>query len=195
MGSGYPPTYMTRVECWLTLRTHAAAPVVTVLDGAGNVAATLPASEIQAVSGGYRIHLNNPAQTMSPWFVISATPPAAPTITASPNPIPVSGGATTGQTTISWNAPGYATVEVHLNSPDGPLMTSAGSSGSVPTGLSVTDGMRFYLVDPSTHTELAMVAVFLNIRHKGVPERPGPVKRPASQPAGAQSSTSGPKPL
>ncbi len=194
MGSGYPPTYMTRVECWLTLRTAATAPVVSVLDGAGNVAATLPASEIQAVSGGYRIHLNDPGQTPSPWFVISATPPAAPSISASPNPIPVTGGSSTGQTTISWNAPGYAAVEVHWNAPNGPLMAS-GPSGSVPTGPGVTDGTRFYLVDASTHTELAMVAVFLNIRHKGVPERPGRVKRPQSEPARGAPAAAGPKPL
>jgi hypothetical protein len=40
----------------------------------------------------------------------------------------------------------------------------------------VTDGMRFYLVDPATQSELAMVPVFLNIRHMGAPERPGPTK-------------------
>jgi len=36
-----------------------------------------------------------------------------------------------GQTTISWNAPGYTAVEVHSGAPDGPLVIAGGSSGSV----------------------------------------------------------------
>jgi len=178
MDGGYAPTYMTRVECWLTLRTASTAPVVSVLDGAGNVAATLPSSEIQAVAGGYRIHLNGAGQANSPWFVITATPPPAPTMTASPNPIPVTGGASVGQTTISWNAPGYSSIEVHLTTPDGPVMASGGSTGSAQTGVWVADGTRFYLVDASTHTQLAMLPVSLKIRHKGIPPRYGPGKRP-----------------
>jgi len=163
MSSGYPPTYMTQVECWLTLRTHATAPAVSALDGTGKVAAALPASEIQAVAGGYRIHLNGNGQTMSPWFVFSAMPPTPPAITADPNPIPVAPGSSAGQTTISWNAPGYDAIEVRLNSPGGPLVASSGSSGSV--SQSVTNGMRFCLVDASTHTELAVLTVLLRARH------------------------------
>ncbi|HTP89585.1 MAG TPA: hypothetical protein VMJ34_21700 [Bryobacteraceae bacterium] len=75
MNSGYTPTFMSRTECWLTLRTAATSIAVTALDGAGNVIATLPDSQIQAVTGGFRIHLNAPGQAMSPWFVITATQP------------------------------------------------------------------------------------------------------------------------
>jgi hypothetical protein len=154
-----------------------------VLDGAGNAAATLPASEVQAVTGGYRIHLNGTGQTMSPWFAVSATPPQPASIIASPNPIVVTSGST-GQTTIAWNAPGYAAVEVHSGSPDGPLVISAGSSGSVLTGPGVTRGMRFYLVDPATQTELAMVTVLLDIHRIRVPHPPKRVKSPLGQTGG-----------
>ncbi|MDR3719123.1 MAG: hypothetical protein P4K98_09995 [Bryobacteraceae bacterium] len=165
MSSGYSPTYMTRVECWVTVRTQATAPTVEVLDGAGKVAATLPASEIQPVTGGYQIHLNGTGQAMSPWFVFSATAPAAPSISASPNPIPVTAGSSAGQTTLAWNAPGYDAVEVHQNAPGGPLIASSGSSGTFTTGAWVTNGMRFYLVDAATHTELAVLTVTLRARH------------------------------
>ncbi len=59
----------------------------------------------------------------------------------------------------------------------------------------MTDGMRFYLVDPSAGIEVAMLAVFLNSRHKGVPERPGPIQRPQPQTSDAPPSIQRVKPL
>lgn len=76
----------------------------------------------------------------------SLTPPA---LTASPNPIPVTGGASLGMTTISWVAPGADAVEVHINSPGGALFASGGNRGSAQTGLWVPDGTTFYLQDVS----------------------------------------------
>ena len=67
-------------------------------------------------------------------------------LTASPNPIPVTGSAY-GITTISWNAPNAANVEVHVSSPNGPLLASGGNQGSAQTGLWVADGTTFYLQD------------------------------------------------
>jgi hypothetical protein len=55
--------------------------------------------------------------------------------------------------------------------------------------------MRFYLVDPSAGIEVAMLAVFLNSRHKGVPERPGPIQRPQPQTSDAPPSIQRVKPL
>jgi len=75
--------------------------------------------------------------------------PAAPFLTASPNPIPVTGGANFGVTTISWIAPGAPAVQVRVNSPDGGLLASGGERGSVQTGLWVADGTIFYLQDVS----------------------------------------------
>ena len=77
------------------------------------------------------------------------------TITANPNPVPVAPGATLGQTTISWNAPGSSGVEVHVMSANGTLFAEGGSTGSAPTGDWVSNGMAFVLVDATTHAVLA----------------------------------------
>ncbi len=78
MDTGYTPTFMERVECWVTLETSATSISVAALDGAGNVAGVLPASQIQRVKRGYRIHLNGDGQAMSPWFVVTAVQPVSP---------------------------------------------------------------------------------------------------------------------
>jgi hypothetical protein len=69
-------------------------------------------------------------------------------LTASPNPIPATGGAL-GTTTIRWTAPNVQTIEVRVGSPSGELLTYGGSKGSVTTGAWVTDGATFYLQDVS----------------------------------------------
>jgi hypothetical protein len=86
------------------------------------------------------------------------------TITASPNPIPVTSG--DGTTTISWNVPFSTLVQIRINSPNGPLFAYSGSSGSMQTGPWVTDGMTFYLQtanagDQAAGTTLATVVVHL----------------------------------
>ena len=68
-------------------------------------------------------------------------------ISAVPNPIPVTGGATVGTATISWKAPNAQVIEIHVGSPSGALFTTFGSKGSMTTGAWVTDGMTFYLQD------------------------------------------------
>jgi hypothetical protein len=82
---------------------------------------------------------------------INAPCPAAvpPSLTASPNPIPVTGSAVLGMTTISWMAPGVEAVEVRIGSPNGVLFADGGSRGSAQTGVWVPDGMTFYLQDVS----------------------------------------------
>ncbi|MCC6366528.1 MAG: hypothetical protein IT165_23670 [Bryobacterales bacterium] len=75
--------------------------------------------------------------------------PTAPSLTASPNPITVTGDADLGMATISWNAPGAEAVEVRVNGTDGPLLVSGGDRGSAQTGPWVADGMTFYLQDVS----------------------------------------------
>jgi hypothetical protein len=72
MNGGWQPTFMERVEAWVTLRTAARSITVTPLDGAGNELDALPSSEIAPIRGGFRIHVNGDAQQSSPWFVISA---------------------------------------------------------------------------------------------------------------------------
>ena len=74
LNGGMPPTWMERVEAYVTLRTHATSIVVSVLDGAGEPAGELPESEIERVTGGFRIHLN----AASPWYAITAIQPSPP---------------------------------------------------------------------------------------------------------------------
>ena len=72
---------------------------------------------------------------------------------ASPNPILLAAGQTTGTTTLSWNAPGHPKVVVFVNAPDtmnGTQMTGiSGSKGSAKTGSWAKNGMKFYLQDAS----------------------------------------------
>jgi parallel beta-helix repeat protein len=74
-------------------------------------------------------------------------PSVGPSLTASPNPILVTGSTTVGTTTLSWNAPYAQVIEIHVGSPDGPLLTRMGNRGSVQTGAWVTDNTAFYLQD------------------------------------------------
>lgn len=86
------------------------------------------------------------------FFTTSGASPATgdlSTLSASPNPIPVDAGATAGTTTISWNAPNSSVIEIHVNSPDGPIFTHNVNSGSMATENWVTNGMVFYLQDVS----------------------------------------------
>jgi hypothetical protein len=82
---------------------------------------------------------SNSGTTVETWI--------GPLLTASPNPIPVTGNDFLGSTTISWSAPDAQVVEVHIGSADGPLFTRMGSRGSAQTGKWVPDGETFYLQD------------------------------------------------
>jgi hypothetical protein len=70
-------------------------------------------------------------------------------ISASPNPI-VNPSGGYGQTTISWNAMNATSVEIHVDSPTGPLFAAGSPTGSMQTGMWVTDGMEFFLQDTSS---------------------------------------------
>ncbi len=71
---------------------------------------------------------------------------------ATPGLVPDPGNTGLGTATLFWNAAGSSGVEVHVNSPDGPLFAQAGASGSASSGNWITDGMRFYLQDTSSGT-------------------------------------------
>jgi hypothetical protein len=74
-------------------------------------------------------------------------------MTAVPNPIPVTDGAF-GTATISWTAPNAQIVEIHVGSPSGALFTHNTNTGSMSTEAWITDGMTFYLQDVSTGQSL-----------------------------------------
>src|SRR5208283_758386 len=82
-------------------------------------------------------------------------------LTASPNPIVIAPGAVVGETTISWNAPGSSSVEIHVTRATGTLFAEGGSAGSAPTGVWVTNGMVFVLLDATTRAVLATTTVTL----------------------------------
>ena len=91
-------------------------------------------------------------------------------LTASPNPIPVSGSAPYGMTTLSWSAPGVEVVDVRIGAPDGKLLVTAGNRGSLQTGAWVTEGTTFYLQDvtggkPLT-TDNTLAMLVLHLQHK-----------------------------
>ncbi len=73
--------------------------------------------------------------------------PVAASLTASPNPIPVTGAVHLGATTLAWNAPDAERIEIRMGAPDGPLFTTMGNRGSIQTGPWVSNGTVFYLQD------------------------------------------------
>ncbi|MGA7410633.1 MAG: FG-GAP-like repeat-containing protein [Bryobacteraceae bacterium] len=112
-----------------------------------------------------------------------------PFIWATPNPIPVPPGSVLGMTTIQWNVPAVGewftttqvSVEIHVNSPTGPLFASGGNSGSATTGEWVTDGMTFYLQDVTGNKALtasgtiATVVVHLQQQQAVFTANPNPI--------------------
>ena len=67
---------------------------------------------------------------------------------ANPNPIYTSNSYGLGETTLTYNAPStVSTTQVHIGSPTGPQLGQGGNSGTMATGLWVTNGMKFYLQD------------------------------------------------
>lgn len=79
---------------------------------------------------------------------VAGQPPSGQQIlTATPNPVLVTSGSL-GMTNLNWSAPGSVqSVELHVNAPNGPLLTGGGQSGTAQTGQWVPDGMTFYLQD------------------------------------------------
>ena len=88
--------------------------------------------------------------------VLTPVPVPGVSFSANPTAVPVNAGSTVGQTTLSWNAPGYSSLQIFAN---GSLFANVGSSGSAATGNWVSDGMDFSLVDPATSSPLSTVTV------------------------------------
>jgi hypothetical protein len=71
------------------------------------------------------------------------------TLTANPNPLTTCDGTGVGQTVLNWSTTNVSQIEIHVDSPSGPLFASGGSSGSLATGKWVSNGMSFYLQNVS----------------------------------------------
>jgi hypothetical protein len=94
----------------------------------------------------------------------------AGSITASPNPIRVCADALTGVTNLSWTSNGTTIVEVHVDSPAGPLLSRTGSSGSTTTGDWVVNGQVFYLQDVSHDEPLTPLTTIASVTVKHTQE-------------------------
>jgi hypothetical protein len=100
--------------------------------------------------------------------IMVVEPQSGVAFNANPNPIVSLSG--TGITTLTWDAPGHTRLEIFVGSVTGDQMTGAmGSTGFTRTGDWVTDGMRFFLVDLTTHTAIASLIV-----HVSASETPAP---------------------
>jgi hypothetical protein len=106
-------------------------------------AAALAVLDVQIPPGNVIVYRALPADTIFGEVPASGN---GTSLTASPNPIPVTGSAL-GTTTISWNAPNATYIEIHIGSPNGPLFVWSANHGSAQTGPWVADGTTFYLQD------------------------------------------------
>lgn len=79
-------------------------------------------------------------------------------IIAEPNPIrlPCQFSLGIGATTLQWTSTGTDAVEVHVGTPDGPLLSRGGPSGNAVTAKWVSDGMLFYLQNVSGQLPLTL---------------------------------------
>ena len=84
---------------------------------------------------------------------------------AQPNPVRVYSGGKYGITTLTWNPGKPRMVEVHVNSPDGPLFARTAGSGTASTGPWVADGMVFYLEDVSQGAPVTLATTTVHLIH------------------------------
>jgi hypothetical protein len=89
-----------------------------------------------------RVQVPNIAESAS-FYVDPATLPDV----AQRTTIAVQPGQICGTAYLIWDAPTARIVEIHVGSPDGPLMARVGNRGKASTGAWVVDGMSFYLQD------------------------------------------------
>ena len=96
-----------------------------------------------------------------------------------------------GQATITWKAiTGVTSVEIHANSPDGLLIGKGGATGSIDSGLVLTNGMLLYL-QPATGVPLSfqytMATFLIGPGGTGTPPLITFAANPTSIPAGSSS--------
>jgi hypothetical protein len=72
LNRGTGPVWMERVESLITLKTQAKGLRVYPLSGSGARLTALGEKDVQAVAGGFRIHLQGDGQAMAPWFEIES---------------------------------------------------------------------------------------------------------------------------
>ena len=137
------------------------------------------------IYGQIRDFLNKPLPPLSLLPVNSSE------FSASPNPIDVTDGSGLAQTTLYVNAPpGVLSVEIHLGSPDGPLLSHTGPVAIVPTKKWVTDGMVFYLQDVTQRgLQRTLATVTANFSKVSFEARPAYVLASGNPPLGQTTLT------
>jgi hypothetical protein len=107
---------------------------------------------LQNVSNGLPLTAANTLATVT-LTALSTTPSGS--ISASPNPFtPNSQGL--GQTTLTWTSAGTTKVEIHVDTPNGNMLTSSGpGTFSAATGQWVQNGQIFYLQNVSNGLPLS----------------------------------------
>ncbi len=94
-------------------------------------------------------------------YTVPTPPPGQGVLNIVPDPITPPPGTALGQAQLIWNAPGFAQVQIRVGSPQGPVMANGGSEGIAATGMWVSNGLTFFLVDASGNT-LATATAQLN---------------------------------
>ncbi|MGA7412666.1 MAG: Ig-like domain-containing protein [Bryobacteraceae bacterium] len=135
------------------------------------------------------------ASTSNTVDVVVTQPSSQALLTAVPNPLVVLAPATVGTATLQWSAPAATTIELHVTSPDGPLLAEGGSSGSASTGTWVSDGMLFYLQDTtggkplSATNTLAVAAIAVRQQSSSFFAAPNPIPNAAGSVVSALGET------
>ena len=88
------------------------------------------------------------------------------TIKADPNLIRVCGEEELGVTTLSWDCADTTLVEVHVNSPNGPLFSRGGPAGRGTTHKWVGHNTVFYLQDVSNGQPLTPLSTLASVTVK-----------------------------
>jgi hypothetical protein len=107
---------------------------------------------------------------------------------ATPNPVMICDGATTTAVRLNWDAPTVQTTEVRFGAPDGWVLASGGSQGTVETGDWISEGFTFYLVNPANRGVLGKETIRFTAEGCGprLYIRPNPIR--ACDPEGVGSA-------
>jgi glucose/arabinose dehydrogenase len=105
--------------------------------------------------GGSWYHNINAPPTNTDYVANFWKRPAYGTLTANPNPVPLTAGSSTGVTTIFWSSAQTTGVEVHADSPSGGLVGASGPGNfSEVTGNWIQEGTTLFLQDVSNNQPL-----------------------------------------
>jgi RHS repeat-associated protein len=124
---------------------------------------------LQNVTNGLPLTAANTLATVT----VNLTTQGCPSLTASPNPIPVCDGSGLGVTTLNWTALPGTDVQIRVGAPDGALFAAGGASGSATTGKWVSQGTVFYLQNVTGGLPLTaantLATVTVNVTTQGCP--------------------------